>query len=186
MLNGDPIKIPELPKKINLKEKDGIIYVRYLAERNYDPEKKYNVPEWVMIGKQVDGMPGLMIPNDNYEQIFCKEGEETEEKMTAEEEQYTREYETYGMYSSFFTGLYNEFRQQARRNGDDPINRYKAESINRVLEPLRELMSGEEYAGMLGMIEIEGEGEEGMTYGDVIILLTQYKTALAKYHRSRL
>ncbi len=66
------------------------------------------------------------------------------------------------------------------------MNRYKAESINKVLEPLKDMMKGEEYSDLLGLIETTEDGEEGMTYGDVMILLTQYKSALAKYHRSRL
>ena len=58
-------------RTVHQPQKNGDIYV---IERKcqYDPEKKYNIPEWVVIGRQVDGMPGLMIPNDNYEQIFCR------------------------------------------------------------------------------------------------------------------
>ena len=41
-----------------------------------------------------------------------------------------------------------------------------------------------EYAELLGLISSAEEGEEGMNYGDVMILLTQYKSALTKYHRS--
>ena len=178
MLNQDPVKIPGTPGKISYIKKDGMEYVRYLEERVYDPEKKHNVPKWVNIGRRVEGMPGLMYPNDRYEEIF--EGKKPEE-MTAEEEQYARDHGTYGIYSSFFTGLYNEFRQQTRKHAEMPVNRYKAESINKVLGPLRELMKEERYAGMLGMIETGEDGEEGMNYGDVMILLTQYKTAMGKY-----
>ena len=65
------------------------------------------------------------------------------------------------------------------------MNAYKAESINKVLRPLREMMKDEEYAGFLGLIETgDGEDGEGMSYSDAMILLTQYKSALAKYHRS--
>ena len=42
------------------------------------------------------------------------------------------------------------------------------------------MMRGEEYAELLGLI---GTGEEGMSYGDAMILLTQYKSALAKFYR---
>ena len=66
------------------------------------------------------------------------------------------------------------------------INGYKADSINKVLLPLKEMMQGEPYAELLGLItSIENE-EEGMTYSDGMILLTQYKSALSKYHRSHL
>lgn len=46
------------------------------------------------------------------------------------------------------------------------------------------MMKDEEYAGFLGLIKTEGEEEERMSYSDVMILLTQYKSALGKYHRS--
>lgn len=45
-------------------------------------------------------------------------------------------------------------------------------------------MKDEEYAELLGDIDIADENEERMTNSDVIILLTQYKSALSRYHRS--
>ena len=107
-----------------------------------------------------------------------------EENMTPEEEQYIHDYGTYGMYSPFFTGLYNEFRQQSRKKADEKVNRYKAENINKVLKPLKEMMEGEVYADLLGLIKTDEDKEEGMTCSDVMILLTQYKSALTKYHRN--
>ena len=70
----------------------------------------------------------------------------------------------------FFDALYYEFRQQTRRNPDSRVNEYKAECLNRVPEPLKDMMRGEEYAGLPGLI---GTGEEGMSYGNAMILLTQ-------------
>jgi len=183
MLTGNPVLIPDIPEKISFMKKDDREYVRYLAKRKYNAEKKYTESGWVLIGRRAEGMPRLMYPNDNYETIFCREGEGMDEAMTAEEEQYIRDNGIYGMYSSFFTGLYNEFRQQTRKKADDPVNRYKAENINKVLAPLKEMMQGEEYAELLGLISAAEDGEEQMNYGDVMILLTQYKSALAKYHR---
>ena len=46
-------------------------------------------------------------------------------------------------------------------------------------------MQGEGYSGLFGLIEAD-DGENGMTYVDAMILLTQYKSALAKWHRSKL
>lgn len=66
------------------------------------------------------------------------------------------------------------------------MNRYKAENINKVLMQLKEMMQGEAYAELLDLISTEEDGEGGMNYSDVMILLTQYKSALAKYSRSRL
>ena len=184
MLTQDPVKIPDIPKRIRLKEKDGHQYVQYLAGRPYDADKRHNVPNWVNIGKRIETMPRLMYPNDNYEKYFCGEDEQMEENMTAEEAQYVQDNGTYGLYAPFFTGLYNEFKQQTRKKADEPVNRYKAESINKVLLPLKEMMKGEEYAELLGLISTAEDGEESLNYGDVMILLTQYKSALTKYHRN--
>ena len=105
------------------------------------------------------------------------------ENMTAEEEAYVRDHGIYEMYFPFFLALYHEFRAQTKGNGNEKVNAYKAESINQVLRPLKEMMKNEVYGDMLQLIN---EEEEEMTYTDVMILLTQYKSALAKYNRKRL
>ena len=183
MLTQDPVKTPDLPGRISYRKRDDREYVFYLKGRKYNAEKQYSEPDRVLIGRRVEGMPGLMYPNDNYERIFSREGTEMDENMTPEEEQFVQHFGIYGLYNSFFNGLYNEFKQQTRKHADDRVNRYKAESINKVLKPLKEMMEGEAYADLLGLIETAEEKEEGMTCSDVMILLTQYKSALAKYHR---
>lgn len=157
-------------------------YVRYLAGRKYNAEKQYTEADWVLIGRRSESMPGLMYPNERYDTIFRGEDEE----MTTEEEKFAGNCHTYEMYFPFFTGLYNEFRQQTRKKAEEQVNAYKAESINKVLRPLQEMMKHEDYAALLGLIEPEGEEQEGMSYSDAMILLTQYKSALAKFHRNHL
>ena len=186
MLTQNPVKIPDIPGKISYATIGSKEYVRYLAGRKYNAERRYNEPEWVSIGRRSERMPGMMYPNDNYEQYFTEKGEEDmDEIMTAEEKTFARNSGIYDMYNPFFEALYHEFRQQTRKRPDSLVNPYKAESLNKVLRPLKEMMAGEEYAALLGLIEICGEREEnGMTYSDAMILMTQYKSALMKYHRS--
>ena len=185
MLTQGPVKIPNLPGKINFMRKDGKEYVRYLAGRKYNPQKGHTEPDWILIGRRIEEMPGLMYPNDNYDLYIKEEADPMEEAMNQEEQLYVQRNGTYGLYVSFFDGIYHEFKQQTRKKADEPVNRYKAESINKILQPLREMMKDEEYSGFLGLIETgEENGEEGMSYSDVMILLTQYKSALGKYHRS--
>ena len=188
MLAKDPVKIPDIPGKISFVTIDGKEYVRYLAGRKYNADRKYTEPERIVIGRRAENMPEMMYPNDNYEQIFSdREQESMEETMTPEEQDFIRNHRTYETYSSFFDALYNELKQQTRRRTDDPINVYKAEKLNKVLRPLLDMMKDEEYAGLLGLIECSEEGGEyGMTYGDAMFLMTQYKNALTKYRRKYL
>jgi len=196
MLDRDPVKIPTIQGKINFKKQNGMVYVRYLAERRYDADNKSNTPNWVNIGRQIEAMPTLMYPNDNYAKYFGREGGEPEEEMTMSERWFARDNGTYGMYYPFFIALYNEFKQHVRKCPKEMINAYKAECINRLLRPLREMMKNEKYGELLGFVEtgnaagdaaIEqgttGAGTAGMDYGDVMFLLTQYKSALIKYRR---
>ena len=46
------VDIPKIPGKINYVKKGGTVYVRYVLERVYHPEKKYNIPEQRIIGKR--------------------------------------------------------------------------------------------------------------------------------------
>ena len=180
------VKIPEIPGKITFMRKDEKEYVRYLARRIYDPERKYNVPEWVIIGRRSKTMPGLMYPNDHYEQYFREEEERMNESMTPEGAAFVRNSETLELYGPFFEALYYELRSQAKKRPDSPISPYKVESLNRVLTPLQEMMQGEDYAGLLGLIEA-GDDEKGcMSHSDAMILLMQYKSALAKYRRRQI
>ena len=190
MLNREPVKIPNIPGRITCRKIGGKEYIYYLADRKYNPEKMYSEPDWISIGRKIRDMPSLMYPNDNYDDIFADgKADAGNEEMTAEEDLYIRNNGVYGMYIPFFDGLYHEFKQQMRRKADEPVNPYKAESINKVLRPLKEMMKDEEYAEFLGLIETGKKGEGGneveMNYGDVMILLTQYNSALAKYHRNR-
>ena len=177
------VKIPEIPGKITFMKKDEKEYVRYLAGRTYDRERKFNVPEWIVIGRRSETMPGLMYPNDNYEQYFGEEKAEMDEGMTPEETAFAQDLGTLELYGPFFDALYYELRKQARKQPNTPVSRYKSESLNRVLTPLQKMMQEEDYANLLGLIGA-GDGEEGgMSHSDAMILMTQYKSALAKYRR---
>lgn len=122
MLTRDPVKIPKIPGRINFMRKDEKEYVRYLADRTYKAEKGYTESDWILIGRRIEGMPGLMYPNDNYEQIIGEETEGMDEAMTPEEQQYVQNNSTYRLYITFFDGLYHEFKQQTRKKSDDRVN----------------------------------------------------------------
>ena len=98
------------------------------------------------------------------------------------------------MLKDFFDHLYFEFQSMSRRNGGRIVNENKVKRLNRVLAPLLEMMKREEYAEFLELIpepemKTDGDGAErpeGMTYGDVALLMTQYKGALNRFFQKRL
>ena len=185
MLILTPVKIPYSHGKIRfMKKEDGREYVLLLKEREYNTEKKYSEPKWILIGKRISSMPGLMYPNQSYEDFFEREANEMEEELTTEELLYIHNKGIYDMYDPFFDSVFHEIKQQSRKNAEKPLNQYKVDSINKILQPLLEMMKDEEYAGLLSLIKTGESYDEKMSYSDVMILLTQYKSALTKYHRS--
>lgn len=61
------VDIPEVPGKITIRKR---IYVMYETGRTYNPEKKYNVPNRVTIGKICENEEGKMYPNEKFNTYF--------------------------------------------------------------------------------------------------------------------
>ena len=186
-----PVKIPEIPGKIIIMEKEGNHYVKYLVGQEYDRIRKFSIPKRVVIGTRIENMPTMMMPNENYMKYFTGEGKEMEEKMTREEQDYGDRRGIYKQYRDFFNELFYEMKSQSRGRLEVIVPGYQAAAVNKVLEPLRELMKEERYGELLEMISMPEEDEEGkaiggMSYGNAMILLCQYKTALGRYYSERL
>jgi hypothetical protein len=184
--NG-PVMIPKIPGKITVKKINSSEYIQLETGRVYDPVRKYNVPERKVIGIRIPSIPGMMLPNENYH-LYIK-GEERmneEEKETAES--YEQQRARFIVLRELFDQLYYEFQIQSRRNMDGKVNPYKARKINSILEPLREMMAGEEYARYLDLIKEDGNENEpgGQSYGDVALMMTQYKGAIKRFNSERM
>ena len=76
------VAIPSEKGKITTKPKGNAVYVNYELGREYNRDKKYNIPKRVTIGKLAKGSEGMMIPNDKFLTYF-PETELPEEKFNA-------------------------------------------------------------------------------------------------------
>ena len=76
------VAIPDEKGKITTKPKGNAIYVNYELGREYNKDKKYNVPKRVTIGKVAKGSEGMMVPNDKFLTYF-PETELPDEKFNA-------------------------------------------------------------------------------------------------------
>lgn len=189
-----PVKIPDVPGKITLRERGDRVYVMYEIGREYKPALQTTTPQRKMIGQQIRNAPGMMLPNENYEQFFAN----GEEIMSNEELVKARDYEKirgeYRMLNSLFEQLYYEFQIMAHRSPHYVVNAYKMRQINKVLEPLREIMKDDVYGRFLEKLEepemvTDPDGNEkltGLDYSDVALALTQYRGAMTRFAADRL
>ncbi len=193
MFLNQPVLIPKVPGKITFKKKnDNIYYVQYETGRPYDPNRRYTLPERRVIGVRIPGRPEMMLPNENYLTYFPKGAEKMTEQEKETLENYTQEREYGLMLRDFFDQLFFEFQMQSRRTPNDIVNEYKAERLNKVLKPLKELMKEETYAAFLEEIpkpETIGTGEDkiikGLTYSDAALMMTQFKGAVNRYFQKQ-
>ena len=209
--SSKPVKIPEVAGKISFMKKTDRTYVRYEFGRTYNPVKKSTIPQRAIIGLQIRNAPTLMLPNENYEKYFGKDGDE---KMTAKERMEAENFEAmsndFWMLNCMFEQLYFEFQIQAHRNPHFVVNAYKIQRINKILVPLKRLMEGKPYGAFLEIppepVEVpdneplittaldpaDGSPEEqrlrsgktklvGLDYSDIALLLTQYKGAMTRF-----
>ena len=77
-----------------------------------------------------------------------------------------------------FGDLYNLMEVYTSRNPKDTLDGYKAVMFNRILEELKLTMPEHRILQGLEMIAAPGEDGKGMTYSDVLMLLTWYKNCL--------
>jgi len=64
------VAIPSIKGKIITKKKGGASYILFEYGRKYNPEKRYSVPQRVIIGKVTADDPGRMLPNEKYQEYF--------------------------------------------------------------------------------------------------------------------
>ena len=77
-----------------------------------------------------------------------------------------------------FGDLYNLMEVYTSRNPKDTLDGYKAAMFNRILEELKLTMPEHRILQGLELIAAPGEDGKGMTYSDVLMLLTWYKNCL--------
>ena len=190
MYSSHPVMIPDKPGKITIKKRNGSEYIQYETSRKYDPVRKYNLPDRKIVGIRIPSMPEMMLPNENYYRYF--KGEDT---MNEEQKETARNYEEkrnrFIMLRELFDQLYYEFQIQSRRKPDEKVNAYKAQKINSILKPLREIMSGEEYSQYLDLIDETQDDQKdqepgGQTYSDVALMLTQYKGSIKRFNSEKM
>jgi len=96
--------------------------------------------------------------------------------------------EQFEMHKSLFDAMYAELIEQKKKNPDKIVNAFKVERIDRILNPIYEFMSDEPYVEYLELIPDPTEEqngrvaiEKGLTYSDIALVLSQYKSALNQY-----
>ena len=75
------------------------------------------------------------------------------------------------------TGLYNEMKDLTKKSPNETLNAFKIKSLNRVLEPIKDLLQNQPTALFLDVME-----ESALpTNSDAVIIFSQYLSAMKKF-----
>ncbi len=84
---------------------------------------------------------------------------------------------TYDLLHPLLDVTYKEIKELSKKNPDSPLNAFKVKSINRVLEPIKELLQFEDTAPFLDILD----SDFIPTNSDVVMILSQYMQSMQLY-----
>jgi len=80
----------------------------------------------------------------------------------------------YKLLNPLLTGIYKEMQELSKKKPDSPINVFKVKSINRILEPIKEMLQEEKTYLFLDILAVD----DLPTNSDVVMILSQYTKAM--------
>ena len=84
----------------------------------------------------------------------------------------------YEMLCPLLSGIYGELQELSKKKPDTPLNNFKVKSINRVLEPIKELLKEENMYPFLDVLDMD----DMPTNSDVVLILSQYIKSMDIFH----
>lgn len=85
--------------------------------------------------------------------------------------------EQYEMLQPLLYASYREIQELSKKKPDTPLNALKVKMINRILVPLKEILSSEDIAEYIDLLS----DDELPTNSDAVLILSQYLKALEAY-----
>ena len=84
----------------------------------------------------------------------------------------------YELLSPLLSGIYEELQELSKKKPDTPLNNFKINSINRILEPIKELLKEENMYPFLDVLNTD----DIPTNSDVVLVLSQYIKSMNIFH----
>ncbi|WP_299177131.1 hypothetical protein [uncultured Chryseobacterium sp.] len=84
----------------------------------------------------------------------------------------------YSLLKPLFTSLLNEVKELSKKKPDEVINNFKAKTINKILERVKELLNDEPTSEFLEIIDIDTLPSNS----DIVIIMVQFEASLNKFY----
>ena len=84
----------------------------------------------------------------------------------------------YELLNPLLLGIYKELQELSKKKPDTPLNNFKIKSVNRILEPIKELLKKENVYPFLDILDMD----DVPTNSDVVLILSQYIKSMNIFH----
>lgn len=81
------------------------------------------------------------------------------------------------MLSDLLASVYLEMKEFSKKKPDEPLNKFKVKNINRVLEPIKEILKGEPTISFLDLLD----DDVLPSNSDAILIIGQYTAAMERF-----
>ena len=85
--------------------------------------------------------------------------------------------EKYKMLSNMINSIYDEMKEFSKKKPDETLNNFKVKSINRILEPIKEILKNEPTFEFLDLLD-----EETLpSNSDAILIIGQFNASIKEF-----
>lgn len=88
------------------------------------------------------------------------------------------EIEKFEMLDKLIESIYIEMKEFSKKKPDEPLNKFKVKSVNRVLEQVKEILKNEPTVEFLDLLDDESLPSNS----DSILILGQFKASMLQFH----
>jgi hypothetical protein len=82
------------------------------------------------------------------------------------------------MLEKLLASIYGEMKEFSKKKPDEPLNKFKIKNINRVLEPIKDILKNEPSNEFLDLLD-----EESLpSYSDCILIIGQFNSAMHQFY----
>ena len=88
------------------------------------------------------------------------------------------EIEKFEMLDKLIESIYLEMKEFSKKKPDEPLNKFKVKSVNRVLEQVKDILKNEPTVEFLDLLDDESLPSNS----DSILILGQFKASMKQFH----
>jgi len=86
--------------------------------------------------------------------------------------------QTFETLNNLISPMYDEMKEFSKKKPDEPLNKFKVKNINRIIEPIKEILKDEPTSEFLDFLD----DETLPSNSDAILIIGLFKASMKQFH----